>query len=101
MDLEELACRSQIERLLHSKALEGSDVHRRLLSYLADKTLCGEADRLKEYIVALDALGKPATYDPRHDSVVRIQVGRLRVKLGEYFQAEGAADPIVRAPETV
>ncbi|HWB84340.1 MAG TPA: hypothetical protein VG675_09385 [Bryobacteraceae bacterium] len=62
---------------------------------MADKTLGGEADRLKEYIVALDALGKPSTYDPRHDSVVRLQVGRLRVKLGEYYQSEGAADPIV------
>jgi hypothetical protein len=95
MDLETVAFRGQIDRILRSKALEGSDVHRRLLSYLADKTLSGEAERLKEYTVALDALGKPATYDPRHDSVVRIQVGRLRVKMGEYYQSEGVTDPIL------
>ena len=95
MELETVTVRGQIDRILHSKALEGSDVHRRLLTYLADKTLSGEADRLKEYTVAVDALGKPTTYDPRHDSVVRIQVGRLRVKMGEYYQSEGLADPIV------
>jgi hypothetical protein len=95
MELEDSEIRHQVERLLNSKALEGSEVHRRLLSYLAEKTLAGEADRLKEYVVALDALGKPATYDPRHDSVVRIQVGRLRVKLAEYYQQEGAADGVV------
>ncbi len=95
MELEVRSIRSQIDRLLRSKALEGSDVHRRLLSYLAERTLSGDAERLKEYTVALDALGKPSTYDPRHDSVVRIQVGRLRVKIGEYYQGEGAGDPIV------
>jgi hypothetical protein len=97
MGLAEGAIREQVDRILHSKALEGSDVHRRLLTYLADKTLSGEAERLKEYTVALDALGKPATYDPRHDSVVRLQVGRLRVKLAEYYQNEGTTDPIAVA----
>ena len=95
MQIEDAAVRRQIERLLNSKALNGSEVHRKLLSYLAEKTLAGEADRLKEYVVALDALGKATSYDPRHDSVVRIQVGRLRVKLSEYYQDEGVGDPLV------
>src|SRR5262249_54333212 len=42
----------------------------------------------------LDALGKPESYDPRHDSVVRVHVARLRVKLGEYYRTEGVTDPI-------
>jgi hypothetical protein len=95
MELAAAEVRGQIDRILRSKALEGSDVHRKLLAYLAEKTLAGEAERVKEYTVALDALGKPPTYDPRHDSVVRIQIGRLRVKMGEYYQSEGVADPIL------
>jgi hypothetical protein len=95
MGLDESQVRRQVERLLSSKALQGSEVHRRLLSFRADKTLAGEGDRLKEYTVALDGLGKPPTYDPHHDSVVRIQVGRLRVKLAEYYQGEGVADPLL------
>jgi hypothetical protein len=95
MELEEAAIRTQVERLLQSKVLEGSDSNRRLLSYLTDKALAGEAEHLKEYTIALEAFAKPPSYDPRHDSVVRIQLGRLRQKLTQYYLAEGSADPIV------
>jgi hypothetical protein len=57
--------------------------------------LSGEADQLKEYSVGIDALGKPDNYDPRRDSTVRIQVGRLRQKLAEYYSVEGAYDPVI------
>ena len=86
--------RQQIERILQSKAFRGSEVQRSLLAYLGQKSLTGEADSLKEYTVGLDALGKPESYDPRHDSVVRVHVARLRTKLGEYYRTEGATDRI-------
>jgi len=85
----------QVERILHSETLRNSEALRRLLRYLADKSILGEADQLKEYTVGIDALGKPDDYDPRHDSVVRIQVGRLRQKLGEYSRSEGKDEPIL------
>jgi hypothetical protein len=94
MNLEAEPVFAQIERLLLSKTFETSEVHRRLLRYLADKTVAGEADRLKEYTIGLEAFGKPSSYDPHRDSIVRIQVGRLRQKLLAYYQTEGAADPI-------
>ena len=86
--------RAQIERLLLSKTFETSEAHRRLLAYLAEKSLSGEADRLKEYAVGIDAFGKPASYDPQEDSIVRTHAGRLRCKLREYYEIEGKADPI-------
>lgn len=85
----------QIERILHSETLRSSEALRRLLRYLADRTLDGEADQLKEYTVGVDGLGKPASYDPRQESVVRIQAARLRHKLSEYYHGEGQSDPIV------
>lgn len=85
----------QVARVLHSEELRGSEVLRRLLRFLAEKSICGEADDLKEYIVAIDGLGKPASYDPRHNSAVRIQVGRLRQKLSDYYRLEGQHDPVV------
>ena len=54
------------------------------------KSLAGEAQNLKEYTVGLDVFGKPASYDPRQESVVRMHVGRLRQKLTEYYRTEGA-----------
>src|SRR5215813_9619963 len=86
--------RAQVERLVRSKVFETSEVHRRLLQYLADKTIAGEADRLKEYTIGLEAFGKPDSYDPRHDSIVRLQVGRLRQKLTTYYQTEASPDDL-------
>lgn len=95
MVLEVDAARAQVERIFHSKAFRSSDVLRHLLSYLVDASLAGTADDLKEYTVAVDALGKPSSYDPRQESAVRMQVGRLRQKLTEYYRTEGADDAIV------
>jgi len=88
VEIETDEIRAQVERLVRSKAFETSEVHRRLLQYLADKTIHGEAERLKEYTIGLEAFGKPDSYDPRHDSIVRLQVGRLRQKLAAYYQNE-------------
>jgi hypothetical protein len=87
--------RAQIERLMESKIFETSDAHRRLLQYLSEKSLSGEADRLKEYTIGIEAFGKPDSYDPKHDSIVRLQVSRLRQKLAMYYQEGGASDPVV------
>lgn len=87
--------KAQVERILQSDTFRNAEALRRLLRYLADKSLSGQADQLKEYTVAVDALGKPRTYDPRQDSVVRIQLGRLRQKLFDYYRTEGKLDAIV------
>jgi hypothetical protein len=95
MNVDVESVRAQIDRLIQSKAFETSEVHRRLLQYLAEKSLTGEAERLKEYTIGLEAFSKPPTYDPKHDSIVRLQVGRLRQKLANYYQTEATGDPIL------
>jgi hypothetical protein len=85
----------QVDRILQSEELRGSGVLRRLLRFLAERTVGPDSEGLKEYSVAIDGLGKPATYDPRHNSAVRIQVGRLRQKLADYYRSEGENDPII------
>jgi hypothetical protein len=87
--------RAQIQRIIASKAFKTSEVHRNLLTYLAEKSIAGEAQNLKEYTVGLDVFGKPSSYDPRQESVVRMHVGRLRQKLAEYYRTEGLTDPII------
>lgn len=89
------ATQAQIQRIVHSKAFRTSEIHRNLLNYLADKSLSGTADGLKEYTVGLDVFAKPDSYDPRQESTVRMHVARLRQKLGEYYRTEGVEDPIV------
>jgi hypothetical protein len=94
-DAPAIECRAQVERILQSKVFRTSEVLRHLFGYLTEKSLDGTADGLKEYTIGLDALGKPASFDPRQESVVRMHTARLRQKLAEYYRTEGADDPIV------
>jgi hypothetical protein len=45
---------------------------------------------ISEYAVAVEALGKRPDFDPKTDATVRVQVSRLRQKLKEFYDAEGA-----------
>jgi len=94
MVLELEASSAQIQRIVQSKAFRTSEVHRNLLTYLAEKSLSGDAENIKEYTVGLDVFGKPDSYDPRQESTVRMHVARLRQKLAEYYRTEGVDDPI-------
>ena len=95
MVVELEANQTQVQRIIQSKAFRTSEVHRNLLHYLAEKSLSGMADSLKEYTVGLDVFAKPASYDPRQESVVRMHVARLRQKLAEYYRTEGTDDPVI------
>ena len=95
MVLEAEATHAQIQRIVQSKAFRTSEVHRNLLTYLAEKSLEGTADGLKEYTVGLDVFSKPSSFDPRQESAVRMHVGRLRQKLAEYYRTEGADDAVI------
>ena len=86
---------SSVDRVLQSSTFRNAPTSRRLLKYLAEHSLAGDADQLKEYAIGVDAFGKPADYDPRQDSTVRIQIGRLRQKLSDYYREEGKDDPFV------
>ncbi len=61
------AARAEIQRVLLSKTFETSETHRRLLTYLSEKSLAGQADHLKEYTIGLEAFGKSPHYDPQED----------------------------------
>ncbi len=86
---------SQIRKILESNAFRNTEVLKRLLDYLARQALDNPGGELKEYTVGIEAFGKPPDYDPKTDSSVRVQAGKLRQKLDEYYRTEGAAEPIV------
>jgi hypothetical protein len=88
-------CFQQIDKLIKSHSLRSSESLCRLLRYLAEHSLDHPGIALKEYQIATEVLGRPAGFDPQSDSTVRVQAGRLRVKLAEYYAHEGAADPIL------
>ena len=87
--------RGQVERLLSSHALHGSESLCKLLRYLADHSLDHPGAAPKEYQIATEVFGRPSNFDPHLDSTVRVQAGRLRGKLAEYYATEGSEDPIL------
>src|SRR5258708_26068063 len=88
-------CFQQIERLIKSHSLSGSESLCKLLRYLAEHSLDHPGVALKEYQIATEVLGRPAGFDPQRDCAVRVQEGRLRMKLAEYYAYEGSEDHIL------
>jgi TolB-like protein len=87
--------RLQLERILGSQALAGSDQLKRLLRLVVERELSGHPELLKEYNLGLEVFHRPPDYDPKVDPIVRVQARRLRSKLDEYYAGEGANDPVV------
>ena len=75
--------------------LHGSESLCKLLRYLARHVLDHPGTPIKEYQIATEVFGRSADFDPQLDSMVRVQAGRLRVKLSEYYAGDGAEDPII------
>ena len=88
------AVRETLDRLLASQTFGRSERARELLRYLVEREQAGEADKLKGFSIAVDVFGKDAGFDPSTDAVVRVQAGRLRELLDQYFSGEGADEPI-------
>ena len=86
---------SEVDRLTTSSLLHGSEALCRLLRFLAEHFLAHPGGAIKEYQLATEVFGRPADFDPRLDSTVRVQTGRLRSKLAEYYAGAGNNDPIV------
>src|SRR5215468_10927941 len=84
-----------VDRLVRSQVLHGSESLCKLLRYLAEQSFQNPGVPIKEYQIATEVFGRPADFDPHLDSAIRVQAGRLRVKLGEYYATEGEKDPII------
>jgi TolB-like protein len=89
------AVRAQLDRILASSGFANADRLSRFLRFVVERTLDGEGDQLKEYRLGTEVFDRPADYDPRLDSIVRVEARRLRSKLAEYYEGPGRADPIV------
>jgi hypothetical protein len=85
---------AEIDRLVNSHVLHSSESLCKLLRYLAEHALDHPGSTVKEYQIATEVFGRSPNFDPQSDSTIRVQAGRLRVKLAEYYASEGAEDPI-------
>jgi hypothetical protein len=84
-----------LARIEQSQAFRGSPRHRALLRHLVDRSLADDTSALKESVIAVEVFGRPASrFDPRLDSIVRVETRRLRARLAGYFGSEGREAPL-------
>ena len=87
--------RSELDWLLESGVLGRSANAARVLRYICEESAAGRADRLKEYTIAVEALGRRPDFNPQHDTIVRVTVHVLRKRLQEvYSQGEGVTHAV-------
>lgn len=83
--------RAELQAVLESSGFVRSPRLSRLLAYLCEKLIAGEADQIKEYSIGVEVLGRPESFDPSNDAAARVEVHRLRRKLQQFYQSDGAS----------
>ena len=89
------AIHAELDRILSSATFIRSKRLGRFLRFTVEQCVEGRQSSLKEYLVGVEVFNKLETFDPRIDSIVRVEARRLRSKLERYYQTEGREDQIV------
>lgn len=94
-DLSVDAIQEQLARVLGPPHFSRADKLAEFLSYVVEETLAGGANRLKSPIIAQAVYERGSEFEPQSDPLVRVEAGRLRGRLGEYYAKAGINDPIL------
>ena len=82
-----------LQRIAASRTFARAERATRLLRYVVETAVAGRAGEIKEYTLALEVFER-AGYDPKIDSLVRVEAGKLRGLLAKYYEGEGRDDPV-------
>lgn len=86
--------RAELDSVLQSGIFNRAPNLASFLKYVGERYLEGHADQIKEYSIAVEALGRPRDFDQKKDSIVRVEAHRLRKRLADYYQGPGASHPV-------
>jgi hypothetical protein len=95
LSLPAQAIEEQLTRILASHEFAGAGRLSAFLEFVVHKSLEGKDREIKEYAVGTEVFDRPDSFDPRLDTIVRVQASKLRSRLTEYYAHAGADDPIV------
>jgi hypothetical protein len=93
LDISKDAVLAAVQKALRSKVFSQSRSLRDTLKFIVLNSL-SSPEAIKEYSIATEVLGRPGDFDPKADTIVRVQMHRLREKLEEYYLTEGREEPI-------
>lgn len=83
-----------LQRALSSTEFQSAPQLRSFLEYVVLATLEHRSEKIKGYVIAVEALGRPRDFNPVVDPIVRVEAARLRRRLATYYKGSGASDPI-------
>lgn len=87
--------RQIVQRVIDSEMFRRSSALRAFLLYITNHEIAGQADKLKEHTIGVEALGRKPDYVPMSDNIVRVRAHELRGRLERYFASEGANESVV------
>jgi Tol biopolymer transport system component len=85
---------AQLARMLDSQTFRSAERSKALLRFVVLEALAGRANRLKDYTLGVEVLGRGDQFDPRTDPIARVEASRLRSRLELYYATEGSTDPL-------
>ena len=88
-------CRALVDRILASPEFQRANRLRAFLSYVVDRKLSGNPEEVTEVLIGHRVFGRPTSYNPGDDSIVRTEARTLRQRLDRYFANDGAAEPVI------
>jgi tetratricopeptide (TPR) repeat protein len=86
--------RSHVTHLINSPEFVGAPRLTRFLVFVVETSLAGQGDLIKESLIAIEVYGRRPDYNPQIDSTVRVEAGRLRTRLRQYYEGSGRTQPV-------
>jgi TolB-like protein/Flp pilus assembly protein TadD len=83
-----------LKAILSSKLFRSTERLSGFLRHAVESVLNGRAGELKEYSIGRAVFGRRIDFDPRIDPIVRVEAGRLRLRLKQYYETEGQDDKL-------
>jgi hypothetical protein len=80
----------ELRSVLRSRTFTRAPNLSRILSYVCGEYFEGRVENIKEYNIAVYALGRNPSFESDEDSIVRVEASRLRKSLQRHYAQEGA-----------
>ena len=93
MDAERV--RAEVSRIVASAAFADAERASSFLRFVVERKLEGRASEIKEFVIAVEVLGRTSSFDSKIDPIVRVEAGRLRDRLSSYYENEGQEDLVL------
>jgi len=93
--MDPMRVRAQLNRILMSPTFVDAGRASAFLRFIVELALDGRTNEIKESVIAVEVLGRSSSFDSKTDPIVRVEAGRLRDRLHEYYHGHGSADDLL------